>query len=342
MSSRGVVSGAWARRAAAAARAAACALWLCGPALASGPGGTAPAPALREKDVRRAERVLEKLRLLEAAGAGRTGAAEFRSLAREFYPGLSASVAELRPSDLKTDLDTAAFLYEEAGRAWGAAGEAAADCAGERPDTYRPLCLGLRGGSVRELLLLKARLHARWAEAAVRAHRGGVDAGAARALSEMRAARAGDWLIAARVVEELKSLAGSVEVPRSYADYQERGAPARVGPAGLEGEFSEGLARAGGLLGWMARGETFYALRGAWQSYTDGLFWYRRARAAGRLVVSVEGFEAGASQDPGRDPEQAGHAVFVNWRAAARYTRLAEQAISTARAATDARRAPPD
>jgi len=308
--------------AAAAARAALCALWLCVPALAAGTEGPR---APRERDIRRAERILAKLRRL---GAAREDAAEFRSLTRKLYPGLFVAVAELGQSDLKTDLDTAVFLYEEAGRTWDEAGARAADCARERPDTFTPLCRELRGGTMRQLLLSKARLHAAWAEAAVRVHKGEGDAGTSRALAEMRAARENDAAIAARVVEALKPLEGVVKLPQTYADYQEHGALSRVGPERLDAEFAGALARAGALLGWMARSPTFYALRGAWRSYADGLFWYRRVQRARSLVVAAEAFEPDPQRDLGRDPEQAGYAAAVNWRTAVKFTRLAERSLS--------------
>lgn len=321
--------GGFRRAAVVAARAALCALWLCGPAPASGAQGEVAAPSLREKDVRRAARVLAKLRLLEeAADGGRPAVAGFGSLAREFYPGLFVAVADMRASDLKTDLDTAVFLYEEAWRRWEAAGAEQADCAGERPDAYRPLCLGLHGGTVRQMLLAKARLHTSWADAAVRAYRGEADAEATRALSAMRAAREGDLVIAARVVGELKSLGGDIEALASYAVDQERGARSGISPAGPKVESSEALARAGTLLGWMARGPAFYALRSARQSYRDALFWHSKWQRTKAMTISAEGAWAAPHGGPERDPEQVGRAVFANWRAAAKYTRLAEESLA--------------
>ncbi|HWS53287.1 MAG TPA: hypothetical protein VN228_04145 [Pyrinomonadaceae bacterium] len=322
------------RGAAAAGRAALCALWLCGLALAAQAKGAADADAsqaLREKDVRRAEQVLAKLRLLDDAGAARPDAAGFRSHTRKLYPGLFVTVADLRPSDLKTDLDTAVFLYAEVGRAWPAAAEAAADCEGERRDIYLPLCRGLRGGTSLELLLSKARLHAAWAGAAVRAYRGAGDAASAGALAEMKAARANDLLIAARVVEELRPLEAAVELPTSLADYQERRALSKVSPERLDAQLAEALARAGALLRWMPRSPAFYSLRGAWRSYGDGLFWFRKVRRSQSMVVSADDFGPDPLRDFGRDPEQVGYAVSVNWRAAIKYTRLAEQSLSAAR-----------
>lgn len=308
-------------------RAALCLGWLvwCAPPLYA--KGASDAAALREKDVQRAEKVVAKLRLLDAAGAERADAAEFRSLTRKLYPGLFVTVADMRPSDLKTDLDTAVFLYEEVGRTWFAAGDAAADCGRERPDIYRPLCLGLRGGTVREMLLARARLHARWAEAVVKNYRGAGDAETPRALSELSAARGNDLAIAARVVESLKPLEGLANLSRTYADYQEQRAVSKVSSEKLEGEFADALGRAGALLNWMPRSPTFYYLSGARRGYTDGLFWYRKVYRARNMVVSARGFEGDPLKDLWRDAEQVGYTAVVNWRAAAKYTRLAEQSL---------------
>ncbi len=92
------------RRRTAALRALMCAVCLLGGESASrGQGGAAAADdtrALRERDVRRAERVLEKLGLLGEAGAAREGEAAFRGLARKLYPGLFITVADMRPRPL--------------------------------------------------------------------------------------------------------------------------------------------------------------------------------------------------------------------------------------------------
>jgi hypothetical protein len=286
---------------------------------------------LRERDVRRAEKVLEKLRLLDEAAESREGGGDFRGLARKFYPGLFVAVADLRPSDLKTDLDTAVFLYEALGRARSAAGESAADCEGERPGLYLPLCRGLRGGTVRQLLLAKARLHARWAEAVVKTQRGAGDGETARLVSEMKAARALDLRIAARVSEELKSLEGMVSLSPTYADYQEQRAGPKVSFEKLDAGFADALGRAGVLLGWMPRSPAYYYLARACRSYADGLFWYRKVHGSRKKVVSAAaGFERDPLEDLRLDADHVGYAAVSNWKTAARYTRLAEHSLAAA------------
>ncbi|HEY9284225.1 MAG TPA: hypothetical protein VIP46_12295 [Pyrinomonadaceae bacterium] len=288
----------------------------------------ADAPALREKDVRRAEKVVAKLRRLDEAAAARGDAKAYRALAAGFYPGLFVTVADMRESDLKTDLDTAVFLYAKVGQTWFDADSLTADCERERPDIYRPLCLELRGGNLRQLLLSKARLHAGWAESVVKNYRGRGDAGTSRALASMRAARADDQLIAARVVEVLRPLEEMLTVSQSFADYQERRALSRISFDKLEGEFVDALGNATGLLASMSRGPAFYHLSSARDSYRDGLFWYRKVGPARRMVVSANAFGRDPLREARLDADQVGYTVSVNWKAAAKYTRLAEQSLS--------------
>jgi len=115
-------------------------------------------PAPGGKELRQAETVLFKLRRLEAAAASETPGA-FAKAARGLYPGLFESVSKLREGDLKTDLSTAAALYESALRAAGGA-----DCARELREAYAGMCSEARGERA-GLRRAKARLHAGRADA---------------------------------------------------------------------------------------------------------------------------------------------------------------------------------
>lgn len=312
--------------------AAACAALLLALSFACRAAIAAPPPAalaIRDADARRAEKVLTRLRLLHEA-ADADDATAYRALASKFYPGLFVTVAEMRPGDLGTDLSTAVFLAEELWRTWSAAGAAPADCRRERPDTYLPLCLGLRGGTVRQLLLAKSRLHARWAEAVLRDDRGEGGAETARAVAEVRAARANDLLIAARITETLKALEG--RLPLSGADEGRGGRPATTA-AGFDrsdGELADAVRAAGDLLAWMPRSQTFHRLSGARHAYTDGLSWYWKARQSKSLVVSANGFAPDPLKVIGLDAEQAGAAAQANWKSAVKLTRLTEQSLLVA------------
>lgn len=323
-----LVRGRAARAAARIALCAACLFGLALDALAAGAPGTAAPPALREKDVRRAEKVVAKLRLLDAAAASGDDAKAYRALADKLYPDLFVTVADMRASDLKTDLDTAAFIYARVGQAWFATGATTADCKYERRDIYLPLCVGLRGGTSRQLLLSKARLHVRWAEALVKNHKGENDPDTSRELEAIRAARGNDSLIAAQVVETLKPLEGLVNTFPTYADYQERPDVSKVGFDRLDAEFADALSVASQLLASLPRSPVFYHLSNARYCYRDGLFWYQKVHQSRKLVVSANGFAGDPLRELRLGADQVGYTVVVNWRTAVKYTRLAEHMLS--------------
>jgi hypothetical protein len=326
---KSILVGAWRRscapphRGAAARAALLLALTFLAPtAAAASPG----AQVISDGDVRRAEKVLAKLRLLhDAAGADDAGA--YRRLASKFYPDLFVKVAELRPGDVSTDLSTAVFLAEQLGRTWSAAGAATADCRGERPDIYLPLCLGLRGSSARQLLLTKSRLHARWAEALLRDGRGAADAETAHSLAEVRAARANDQLIAAHIVETLRLLEAPPGPSPAVAGIRER-FDASASGIGADEEFAESLRETGALLAWLPRSPTFYHLLSARQAYVDGLWWHDKARQAKSLVISAKNFVPDPLKDLRLNAEQVSATARANWRSATKHTRLADLSLS--------------
>jgi hypothetical protein len=285
--------------------------------------------ALHDGDVRRAEKVLTKLRLLHDAAAA-ADAGTYRALVSKLYPNLFVKVAEMRPGDLSTDLSTAVFLAERLGHTWAATGgDTTADCRNERPDIYLPLCLDLRGGTVRQLLLAKSRLHARWAEAVVRKSRGEADLETARAIAEMEAARANDLLIAARVVETLKTVEERLPLSAEDAARGERFNASAAGLDGSDGKFADALCVSEALLAWMPRSPTFYHLFNARLAYADGLSWHRKVRQSKSLVISAANAFA---PDPLKvlrlDAEQVSTTVRANWMSAIKRTRLAEQSLA--------------
>lgn len=313
----------------ATARAALCAACLIGfasTACAEGVGDASTSSALREKDVRRAEKVLAQLQLLDDAAAANDESA-YRARVSKLYPALFVAVADMRQSDLQTDLSTAVFLYEKVGRTWLSAGATAADCERERPDIYLPLCLELRGGTVRQLLLAKARLHKRWAGAEVKDYRGMRDPETTRDLSEIKAARANDQLVAARIVEMLKPLEELTSSSQTSAGYQERRTAPKASALGPDGKFADALGLAADLLAWMPRSPAFYQLSGARLAYADGLSWYQKARQAKALVISANSFQPDPLKNLGMDAEQVTTAAQANWKSAARHTRLAERSL---------------
>lgn len=288
---------------------------------------SADAAAIHDADARRAEKVLAKLRLLHDA-ADADDAAAYRALTSKLYPGLFITVAEMSPSDLSTDLSTSVFLAEELGRTWLAAGAAVADCRNERPDIYAPLCTALRGGTVRQILLAKSRLHARWAEAVLKNYRGEAGAEGARTLAEMNAARANDALIAARVVETLRTLEGLLQPPKPDANRSQRFNASALSSDNPDAEFAEALRDAGALLAWMPRSQTFYQLSNARQAYADGLWWQSKARQSKSLVIYANNFQPDPLKDLRLNAKQVNAAATANLMSAMKHTRLAEQSLS--------------
>jgi hypothetical protein len=286
---------------------------------------SADAAAIQRGDARRAEKILAKLRPLHDAAEAEDAHA-YRALTSKLFPGLFVTVAEMRPGDLSTDLSTAVFLAEELGRKWFGVGAETADCSAERPDIYAPLCAALRGRTVRQLLLAKSRMHARWAEAVLRNYEGETDAETSRSLAEMNAARANDALIAARVVETLRPFEGLLST--SDADRGQR-LRARASDSGdAEAQLAEALRYAGALLAWMPRSPVFFRLSSARGAYADGLWWQGKARQSKSLVVSVNSFRPDPLEGLRLNAQQVSAAADANRRTALKYARLAEQSLS--------------
>jgi hypothetical protein len=308
-----------------AALAAACVIVFTLSALAKGDAVADTSSPLREKDVRRAEEVVARLRLLNEAALKGDDPRAFPSLAGKLYPGLFITIADMREGDLKTDLDTAAFLYEAVSRSWFNASDSSADCGRERRDIYLPLCLELHGGTMRRLLLAKARLHARWAEASVDYYRGGRGAETLQSLSAMKAAREEDSVIASQVLEMLKTLEGLATNRPKHAGYQWRRDV--DGSDTLDAEFDDALAGAGALIASMPRNPTFYYLSNAWCCYRDGLSWEQKVSRSKTLVVSANGFARDPLKELGLDADMASRTVSALWNKATKYTGLAEQSL---------------
>src|SRR5579885_2908354 len=164
-------------------------------------GGRATLAANGDREARRAESVVLKLRLLDDAAASGDADA-YRKLAGKLFPGLFVSASELHDGDLKTDLSTAAVFYESAPRARGRA----TDCERELRETYFRLCRE-NAGDRAALLVAKARLHERWAEAELNYLRGARDDSTLDALAQVRAERSTDLSLAAEALRALEELA---------------------------------------------------------------------------------------------------------------------------------------
>lgn len=265
----------------------------------------------RAKDLKRAEAVLSKLRRLEeAARSPEQGA--LRKAASKIYPGLFASVSKLQDSDLKTDLSTAASLYDSAAR--DAGGAPAPDCSRELRDSYSRLCREAATGDANSdqahLLATRARLHASWAEAELRYARGVRDASTLETLSVVRAERSTDIALAEEATLALKELT--------------------VAP---DDDNADRLEEVGRILASLPRGQVYTLLHNALDASRDTLYWQRNSLPSRALTVNVNSY---ASPDPlsllDSRADEADSAALGNQRAALKFIRRAEEAIEALKA----------
>lgn len=290
--------------------------------------------ALKDKDVKRAEQIIAKLRRLEAVSAPTADFRAYRAEMAGSYPGLFIDASGLGESDLKTDLTTAVFMYE---RAYGAAPDSQAritDCGGEIRGIYLRLCLeSLDGdGSPAGLLRSKARLHTKWAESVVRFYRGAAEPGTLAELSEIEAERKADIILAEEALVSLKRVAAMVEDCTSAETSEGPMRAQKISSDELSREITGALSEVDRILAALPRSRLRLMLHNARCCYADGLFWWVKTSPTRARVVSANNLVA---PDPlniiGLTPDAANAAALANWRNALRYTREVESAIGARR-----------
>ena len=284
---------------------------------------SAPGPAPGDKELRKAEAVLAKLLKLEEAAAARDSAA-FERAADKLYPALFVAAAALSDGDLKTELATAASLYEAARRARGGAG--APDCSRELRQSYFRLC---RESADRAgLLRAEAALHTRRAEAALGYARGDRRAATLDALAEIRAERSTDLAVAEEALRALKELAGEAGADASFVEGERLGAHCAEAPKRSSDKLHASIGEVDRLLASLPRTRLRQLLGNARDAFRDGLFWRLKALPARALVVSADSY---ADPDPLRrldlDADDASRAALQNLRAAQRFIGKAEAVI---------------
>ena len=281
---------------------------------------------LREKDVRRGEEIVAALRRMERA----TDFESYTALAAKLYPGLFAKVSKLREGDLKTDLTTAVFLYEQALSEWKNHSAEAFDCATELREVYARVCAEARSATVVEFLRTKARLHTLWADALISFHKGTIDTATTAALAEMRAERSRDLALAEEAVAALRTLEREVHVYPSLAQFQERASLAKVSFEQLSEDAASELQKVDRILQSLPRGPLFYPLYHARNFYSDGLFWWQKTYRRKAMVVDANSYTVPTTA-ASFDAESVDYTVAVNWRNAAQRLLRVEQLIATAK-----------
>lgn len=303
--------------------------------LALGALPNAPSSSLKEKEVKKGEELIAKLRLLEEVTTKSPDLKTYRALMNKLSPKLFIKAAELAESDLKTDLTTAIFLYDEALQRYDEPERAETICRDEARAVYRKLCANEPEMTVHELLWAKARLHTSWATAIVNYNRGVKDDATIAFLQEMQAERANDLEFGEQAAKKLQALEQEVCAYISLGEFEAHGSLARVPFDQLSQDVANALPVVDRILRSLPRGPLFYALYHARNSYLDGLFWWRKTYRQKEMVVSVNSVNSFTETDEmkstGIDPKVENYTVAINWRKAISHTREAVKIIEAAR-----------
>jgi hypothetical protein len=283
-----------------------------------------------DKELKKAEKVLAKLAQLQTASNDLNA---YKAAYRKLYPELFIDAASLREGDLKTDLSTAVFLYEKAYDFVRKSDASPADCDNEVRELYQSLCIRSGNPTRAQLLLAKAQLHARWAEALLRFYLGNRDALTIATLSEIKKERSMDMKFAERAVAILKTLDEEINSYSSLAEFEERNEVARVSFDKLADDFETVANTTQQLLSSLPRNLLYYQLQNALNSYSDGLFWWQKTHTRkDAAVVSVNNWTERASQKPlGFDAGTINYTVICNWRKARKHITNAAVEIERAR-----------
>ena len=289
---------------------------------------SAPAPTLREKDVATGERIVGKLRRLEQLTKESASSEKHRKLIAKMYPGLFVEVADLRESDLKTDLTTAVFLYDEVLQSQIDANNTVPVCEDEPREIYAKLCAEDKSGTLQDFLRAKARLHTRWAEAVINYHRGINDVATMSTLQLIRGERENDLTLARQAVEALQVLEKNVCNYSSLSEFEEHRALARVPFERLSKKVSATLQAVDRILLSLPRSPLFYPLYHARNAYANGIFWWQKTHSRSKLVVNANAFnEPDVMNSAKLDTGEVGYTIVINWRKAIRHTREAANII---------------
>jgi hypothetical protein len=284
---------------------------------------------LRDKDIKKAEKIISKLRRLEGVTASPADYGSYKAEMTRLYPGLFLEVSELGEGDLKTDLTTAVFLYDTAYRTWFDLSARRTDCGGEVRDIYLKLCRETRDGNPTRLLWSKARLHTKWGQAVVRSYRGVTDSETLAELSEIEAERKVDLTLVELAIASLRKLAGRVDSYSSGVAFEEAMRSKKISFEQLSREISDALMTVDQSLHSLPRGQLYALLQNARDSYRDGVFWWGKTYLQYERTVSVNSL---AAPDPlkvsGLRASTVNDTVLANWRNALRYTREAERVVS--------------
>jgi hypothetical protein len=263
-----------------------------------------------QKDLKRAEAVLSKLRRLEEADAQEG----FVKAARKLYPELFVKVSALREGGLKTELTTAVTLYESSLRAARQGG--AHDCSREWRESYTRLCFETLAGGRAAFLRAKAALHVSRAEAELLYARGERGTVTLAAVALIRAERDTDRALAADALHSLKELVAATASPSEGHD------------ARLTADLFARLDEVERILASLPRDRSCQLLREARDAFRDGLYWQLKAAPALALVIDASSYTP-RGELPRLDlrADDATRTAQANIRAALKFISKAEEEL---------------
>ncbi|PYS49424.1 MAG: hypothetical protein DMF68_09935, partial [Acidobacteria bacterium] len=302
-------------------------LFVCSLASLDAYGGTAQ-HALREREIKKGANIIAKLRRIEQLTEVAPDFESYKELIAKLYPDLFIEAADLREGDLKTDLTTAVFLYDEALQKFHDSDRAELNCKDEMRAVYAKLCASPQNNTTPKMLWARARLHTRWAVAVVDYNLGIRDAATTQTIDEMERERARDLALAEKAVETLKALEQEVCAYSSLREFEEKKALATVPFERLSKDVEDALLKVDLILNDLPRSPLFYSLYHARNSYCDGLFWWQKSYRQKEMVVNVNHFNRPDElKTLNLDASTVNYTIAINWRNAINHTRQAVSII---------------
>lgn len=276
-----------------------------------------------DNELKKSEKILTRLAELDDSAHERT---TFRSAARKHFPDVYIKASSLPEGDLKTELSTAAFFFDNAYSR--AADSSLAECTREGRDLYRNICLKTSGVTKAQLALLKARLHLNWARTLLLYLHGDREPATIETIAEIKRERSIDLELSQRIVGILRSLERATNSYSSLGEFEAHNRVAKVSFDELSHEFDVVAATGSSLLAALPRTSLTYRLQNAINAYGDGLFWWQKTYRRTEKVVSVTNWSEPPSRNPlGFDAGAIDYAVIAFWRKAASNIAAAEGEI---------------
>ena len=287
---------------------------------------------LEAKQLSRAESLIHQLEQLDNFMSSGPNTAHYKARMVKLSDGFSRAAGSLPESDVKTDLATAVYWYEQlavnlnhAADSKSSSASVEGPCGNERPGAYQKLCEST-SGSARDLSWAKARLHMSWARAGIEFQKTGkVD----RPLDDIAVERRIDQMLAARVIDSLKVLESEVIIYQSLGDFEATGKLARVPLPVFKHDLEKVSAEAESILSSLPQNMLKTEISNALHSFQDGAFWWEQIDQPRVVKVSDLAF-----RDLNQSPSVAAfmttvpYTVAINWRHGSNYLKRAERLMN--------------